>query len=1321
MFNEQAYLRELLAFARLRARDSDGEAITEQELEAAFLQPFARLAMDDERSAAEQPVSQVRLAVEVLRRLVDEEEPAEAEYRELAIDSLLAQWGVSHAELLSAGEARRQDDADAGAAEIVDSLAERLGIAPERVNELLTAGEKPTEERLEQLFGLPSTKRDPLDPLDAEPSLLNWQRERLPELDEGPSENREGRGPSLRDQAEQALEQTLQAAVASAETSALPSLRDILVAAIIARHASGEGGEPNQSDAINGLTRHLALDLGNGGQVRTTRLGQATETLQTVIFGLRAGWFAQRQRLPVIPDPHPAAGWRIAFGSEYEPADFDEDWHWLGTYPMWRSAFQTLVYTDAALFPSLLLESAPHHQPSRAFRSLIEQLRTISQLTPRQARQLANGKPGRGEVPGYLAMLREEVGNDLPEGEDFVITEQLDEKALRQRRSAIREHFHAEGLVAGEQLSWLQRAPDWLKEVYYFVPLTLALHLQRSGHFSAALAWYRTIYAHEWEVGERKVFFGLVVEESLGVRLSRPPETWLREELNPHDHASMSLRKNIYTRFTLQSIIGCCLEYADAEFSAARSSSVARARSLYLTALDLLQLPEMLPPEDDRATSNPVVDGRLLPENPAIAVLRQHAELNLEKLRSGRNIAGLEQPGWRERGAGSVAAPLQRTVASRPTIYRYQVLIERARQLVGIAQQIEAAFLSSAERADAEAYNFLQARQDLALSEEQVELQELRVDEAGMGIELARLQRERAREQRDGYKAMIGVGLMSYEREMINAYQGAADARKRAMMAAFWANAVSSAASAIGGGVAGIATSMAGTAVSQYVTQREKEALEATTAAQIASVNAGFERRKQEWRRQQGLAEKDLAIGGKQVALAFLQHRMAIQERGIANLRTEHAAVTLDFLANKFTNAELYEWMSGVLNRVYRFFLQQATATALLAQNQLAFERQEKLPGFVQQDYWRPPAEGEASATGGDGAPDRRGLTGSARLLQDIYKLDQFAFKTRERRLELSQTFSLARLFPFEFEQFRRTGRLAFVTPMELFDRGFPGHYLRLIKRVSVSVVALVPPAEGIRAVLAGSGVSRVVVGPEVFRTVELQRSPELIAFTSSMNATGLFALESDSELLLPFEGQGVDTTWQLEMPRPANAFDYRTIADVLFTMDYTAQHSASYRRQVIGYFDRNLQAERPFHFRQEFADQWYELHNPGRTKAPMTVRVRTRRSDFPPNVDDLHIEHLLLCFAGVDAAELELPFIQALRFTGEDGITVDGGGAQPIDGIVSTRRGSWNALRGQPPLGEWELVLPDTEEMRELFESERIEDILFVIGYSGTASEWPV
>jgi hypothetical protein len=513
--------------------------------------------------------------------------------------------------------------------------------------------------------------------------------------------------------------------------------------------------------------------------------------------------------------------------------------------------------------------------------------------------------------------------------------------------------------------------------------------------------------------------------------------------------------------------------------------------------------------------------------------------------------------------------------------------------------------------------------------------------------------------------------------------------------------------------------------------------------ASIFSALASHERQMQDWQYQRQLAQEDIAIGSQQVQTANDNLAVAQQEQYVAQLQAEHAKATADFLANKLLTAELYSWMRGVLGGVYRYFLQQATAMARLAQDQLAFERQNPPPSFILADYWQVPTPG-ASSNGTGGQPsapgtsgggtsgqavDRQGLTGSARLLEDIYQLDQYAFATNQRKLQLTKTISLAQLAPVAFQQFRDTGVLPFTTTLVLFDREWPGHYLRLIRRVRTSVLALVPPALGIRATLETTGVSRVTVGGDVFQTVVLQRDPESVALSSPSNATGLFELEAPSDTLLPFEFLGVAASWRFLMPRAANPIDYSTIADILITIDYTAFSSVDYRRQVIRSLDWGVSSDRGFSFLQDFPDRWYDLNNPESSATPMTVRFSTKRDDFPPNVLELAVQDLTLYFDRGDAT-FEVP-VTGLSFQPEGSTqTFRGGSATSIDGIISTRSGNgvpWMSLCGPAisPVGEWTLDLKQNDatkdnEIRGRFKNGEIKDVLLVITYSGRTPEWP-
>ena len=461
------------------------------------------------------------------------------------------------------------------------------------------------------------------------------------------------------------------------------------------------------------------------------------------------------------------------------------------------------------------------------------------------------------------------------------------------------------------------------------------------------------------------------------------------------------------------------------------------------------------------------------------------------------------------------------------------------------------------------------------------------------------------------------------------------------------------------------------------------------------------------------------------------RQRIASQERVIAQMQANHAQATVDFLANKFTSADLYNWMSGILGRVYGY-LQQAAAVARLAQNQLAFERQEKPPAVIRADYWQAPSQADTSSSGNGQAPDRRGLTGSARLLQDIYQLDQYAFETNKRKLQLSKTISLAQLAPLEFQKLPPDRVLPFTTPMALFDREFPGHYLRMIRRVRTSLVALIPPNQGIRATLATTGLSRVVIANGGFRSVVVRRDPELVALTSPLNATGLFELDIQSELLLPFEMMGVDTSWELQMPKAANPFDYRTIADVLLTIEYTALNSFDYQQQVIQQLDRTVSADRPFSFRQQFPDQCGRPAQPRSATDTDDRDVQDSPSGLPPNLEDITIQHLVLYVVLAEGESFRLGAIH-LKLTrlDKDKRVVGAGDATPVGGVISTRSGSgdgWQGMRRAAPFGEWELKFPDKSvrdgvavDTKELFASEAVDDLLFIITYDGRTPAWPM
>jgi Tc toxin complex TcA C-terminal TcB-binding domain/PA14 domain len=905
--------------------------------------------------------------------------------------------------------------------------------------------------------------------------------------------------------------------------------------------------------------------------------------------------------------------------------------------------------------------------------------------------------------------------------------------AQKLRRETCLSQYHLDNKIS-----------PYLIEAWYSVPMEIALQLQKAGQYLAALDWYRTVY--DYSKGEKDR--GSIVKylsPSFGVEgyLFRGTD-WLQQALNPH--AIAKTRYLPYRTYTLFSLVRCFLDYADAVFAEDTQESLPKARILYISALELLNETEFM--KQWKADKSVVCSVKLeehnfnfgVPGNPTRVMLALRAETNLWKLRNGRNLAGMARsveafPGSDDMTTntpivtpdGQIVLPEQSGM--QPTPYRYKVLVERAKQLTQLASQFEGSMLSAFEKRDAEKYNLLRARQDLCLSQANVTLQNYRLNEAEGGEVLSDLQKNRVQFQTDHYNDLLRQPISKTEQAALNSLINAKNAARTiydwryasgvatvlsgVMGGVSAGNGVGGWIGAIVGGVLGLGTG----GIQAYVGGLQTEISLNSLEAQLESQNAGYERRKQEWQFQRDLSGKDQLIVNQQAQIARDHTQVVVQEGQIAGIQAQNAEAAIQFLSNKFTNEELYAWMSGVLEGVYRFFLQQAASLARLAASQLAFERHETPPAYIQSNYWLVVSEGSQTTT--NGSEDRHGLTGSARLLQDIYRLDQYAFESDKRKLQLNKIFSLARMAPSEFQLFRETGILVFNTPMQSFDHDFPGHYLRLIKRVRVSVVALIPPLHGIKASLTNSGLSRVVVYGDQFKTMVIWRDPEMVALTSPQNASGVFELEAQSEMLMPFESLGVDTTWEFQLPKAANAFDFKSIADVIISMDYTALNSYDYRQQVIQQLGTNITAERMLSLRDNEVDAWYELNNPETCAEPMTICFPIATTDFPPNLEQVQIKHLTLYFPGIpESITICVKHLKLLQ--GNSGI---GGGGTATDRMLSTRQGNantWLALIGKNPVGIWELALEDTSDMRSHFTSGKIEDILLVINYSAKLPAWP-
>ena len=713
-----------------------------------------------------------------------------------------------------------------------------------------------------------------------------------------------------------------------------------------------------------------------------------------------------------------------------------------------------------------------------------------------------------------------------------------------------------------------------------------------------------------------------------------------------------------------------------------------------------------------------------IPPNPVLQSLRLLASMNLYKLRNGRNIGGQERavevysaPTDAQTGLPTLGADGRLMVSGRtrllPTQYRYSFLIERARRLVSLAAQFEQQLLSSLEKADNEQRSLLEARNNLSVQRSMLSIKALEVEDASLGVDLANKQLSRNSAVQSYYNKLIAEDVSALEVAALNLYGYSVLANVGSAALQVAAASVNFTAS-----LGLLASSLSSTA----------SAL--STTAGILSTLASYERRKDDWQQQSKLAtlEGDALFIQRDQATTRVQIKE--QEQRLAGIQVSHAETVVDFLVTKFSSKELYEWMSRVLQGLYASQLQQATSLARLAQQQLSFDLAQDV-SVIQSDYWTARLDSPALNSQG---PDRRGLTGSARLSKDIEQLDVLALNSDKRKLQLTRTISLAALSPAEFQRFRENGEMWFETKESDFDLEFPGHYFRRIRRIRVSVSALVPPQQGIRATLSNVGLSRVTVpGLAGFDVVSLPPSNDAVSFTSPLNATGTFELDIQPELRLPFEGVGVDTGWHIELPKPANPIDYDSIVDVFINFEYTALYSPDYRAELMQNplkLSRKIQASRAFSFRNELADQWYELHNAPSGVTELRVSFDIAQADFPTGLHNIRVQRLSLYMPvkedergeKTDLSQDPLSNLVQLAI-GTSSVPATQAFADKEHLIMagnSTAPWFRQLPRSGSPFGRYTLTLPATQAILDLFRQDLVSDILFAVSYEADLPAWP-
>lgn len=348
---------------------------------------------------------------------------------------------------------------------------------------------------------------------------------------------------------------------------------------------------------------------------------------------------------------------------------------------------------------------------------------------------------------------------------------------------------------------------------------------------------------------------------------------------------------------------------------------------------------------------------------------------------------------------------------------------------------------------------------------------------------------------------------------------------------------------------------------------------------------AGYNRRAATWAFEKSEAQWDLRILGAQLdelelelGASNIELARCIQDRN--NLREAHASMT-----DSFSIVATYDWLTARQEQIYGSAYDAVRSLCQMAESAWRLEIGDyRRASFLDAYAWR---------------DKYKGMLAGDSLLQGLQQMENEYLLNRERRLTIRKTFSLnQQLGQAQWDKLFKKGpdpdsalALNFAFSAADFDKSYPGHYLRQLKHVSVTLVmknrqdptelsavltqlasntllephsiaaaSLYPVAQKATAQekeareTAAQDPALVLRNPGVNQQIALSVT-DADDGIGHQNDSWLYEMALHDGRYLPFEGTGAISQWELKiLGDEALLKDLSVITDIKLNMVYTAK-----------------------------------------------------------------------------------------------------------------------------------------------------------------------
>lgn len=567
---------------------------------------------------------------------------------------------------------------------------------------------------------------------------------------------------------------------------------------------------------------------------------------------------------------------------------------------------------------------------------------------------------------------------------------------------------------------------------------------------------------------------------------------------------------------------------------------------------------------------------------------------------------------------GDVLADLQTPLPH----YRFHTMLQKANEILNDVKSLGSALLSTLEKKDAEELSILRSTHEVSLSTSLRQIKEKAIEEASGNIEVLNRAKNLNKYQISYFENLLEAGLLQEEKNQIIAlalsHEYQTYSQNSQLLKSFLGYLPN-----IDIGLAGMSSPVV---KASWGSPQLLSLLDADSqinnsiagtysfVANLSSIAASHKRRSVDWVYQRMNLEFEKLRIETQIETAQIREDISKKDLESHDLQIKNSQEIESYLKTKYSGPELYQWILTQINGLYYQSYQMAYKLAKQAertyQHELGIKPEDS--NFIQFGHWD---------------SSKKGLLAGEKLQMDLRKLEQAFLADNKRELELTKHISVRQLNPLALLQLKTTGQCVVQIPEWLFDMECPGHYMRRIRSVAMSIPCVVGPHTSINCTLSlqksSIRTSALLSGGEYGRLEEDNRFKDYfgaiqsVVTSNGQHDSGLFETNLRDERYLPFEYSGAISTWLLELPIAIPQFDYETITDLIIHLRYTARKGGGALRDGATSFIQEAIFEpadgsnlaQLYTLKHDFSQAWHQFKT---SENPNNLTIEVTREHFP-------------------------------------------------------------------------------------------------------------